>query len=119
MWPVDAVVGENGALYMRYDGAARRLVQRFVDDEPTRRANRARLAAIGEKILAAVPGCALASDQLYRESDLAIDFREDVPPLPRAAVDRIVALMRGRGPDGQGELDPRQRLVRHATTSSR
>ena len=28
-----------------------------------------------------VPGCAIASDQDYREADLAIDFREDVPPL--------------------------------------
>jgi HAD superfamily hydrolase (TIGR01484 family) len=97
MWPVDAVVGENGAFYMRYDAAARRLVRRFVDDEATRRTHRARLAAIGHRILAAVPGCALASDQRYRESDLAIDFREDVPPLPRAAVDRIVALMQAEG----------------------
>ncbi len=44
-----------------------------------------------------MPGCALASDQLYREADLAIDFCEDVPPLPRAAVDRIVALMEAEG----------------------
>jgi len=44
-----------------------------------------------------VPGAALASDQLYRETDLAIDFCEDVPPLPRAAVDRIVALMEAEG----------------------
>jgi HAD superfamily hydrolase (TIGR01484 family) len=97
MWPVDAVVGENGALYMRYDAASRRLVRRFADDEPTRRAHRARLAGIAEKILAAVPGCALASDQHYRETDLAIDFREDVPPLPAAAVDRIVALIQAEG----------------------
>ena len=97
MWPVDAVVGENGAFYMRYDAASRRLVKRFLADDATRRANRARLAVIGERILAAVPGCALASDQLYREADLAIDFCEDVPPLPRAAVDRIVALMQGEG----------------------
>jgi HAD superfamily hydrolase (TIGR01484 family) len=97
MWPVDAVVGENGAFYMRYDAASRRLVKRFLDDDATRRANRARLAAIAERILAAVPGCALASDQLYREADLAIDFCEDVPPLPRDAVDRIVALMQGEG----------------------
>jgi HAD superfamily hydrolase (TIGR01484 family) len=97
MWPVDAVVGENGAFYMRHDAAARRLVRRYVDDEGTRRANRARLAAIAQRIVAAVPGCALASDQLYRESDLAIDFREDVPPLPRAAIDRIVALMQAEG----------------------
>ena len=97
MWPVDAVVGENGALYMRHDDGARRLIRRFADDEPTRRANRARIAAIGERIVAAVPGCALASDQRYRESDLAIDFREDVAPLPRDAVDRIVALMQAEG----------------------
>jgi len=97
MWPVDAVVGENGAFYMRYDAAARRLARRFVADDATRRANRARLAAIGERILEAVPGCALASDQHYREADLAIDVREDVPPLPRAAVDRIVALMEAEG----------------------
>jgi HAD superfamily hydrolase (TIGR01484 family) len=97
MWPVDAVVGENGALYMRHDVAARRLVKRFTVDDATRRANRVRLAAIGERILAAVPGCALASDQLYRECDLAIDFCEDVAPLPRAAVDRIVALMEAGG----------------------
>jgi len=97
MWPVDAVVGENGALYMRYDAAGRRLVKRFVADDATRRANRERLAAIGAKILAAVPGTALASDQLYREADLAIDFCEDVTPLPRAAIDRIVALMEAEG----------------------
>jgi HAD superfamily hydrolase (TIGR01484 family) len=97
MWPVDAVVGENGALYMRYDAKAHRLVRRFALDEPTRRANRARLAAIGQRIVAAVPGCALASDQSYRESDLAIDYREDVPALPREAVERIVTLMHDEG----------------------
>src|SRR4249920_1466528 len=61
MWPVDAVVGENGAFYMRYDAAARRLQRRFVADDATRAADRTRLAAIGERIRAAVPGCALAS----------------------------------------------------------
>jgi HAD superfamily hydrolase (TIGR01484 family) len=97
MWPVAAVVGENGAFWMRYDRAASKLVRRFRDDDATRQANRARLAAIGEKILRAVPGAALASDQYYREADLAIDFREDVPALPRAEVDRIVALMEAEG----------------------
>jgi HAD superfamily hydrolase (TIGR01484 family) len=97
MWPVDAVVGENGALYMRHDATTRTLVRRFVVDDATRRANRARLAAIGDEITAAVPGCALASDQHYRESDLAIDYCEDVAELPRAEVDRIVALMQARG----------------------
>jgi hypothetical protein len=97
MWPVDAVVGENGALYMRYDAHAHKLTKRFVATEAERRANRARLAAVAERILRAVPGCALASDQHYREADLAIDFCEDVAPLPHAAVDHIVALMQAEG----------------------
>jgi HAD superfamily hydrolase (TIGR01484 family) len=97
MWPVDAVVGENGAFYMRHDDVSRTLVRRFALDAATRRANRERLAAIGERILAEVPGCALASDQRYRESDLAVDYCEDVAPLPRGAVDRIVALMQAEG----------------------
>ena len=88
---------------------------------PTRSARNAARAARGHRRARSSrrPGRALASDQHYRETDLAIDYCEDVPPLPRAAVDRIVALMQARGHDGQGELDPRQRLVRRATTSSR
>ena len=97
MWPVDAVVGENGALYMRYDTAVHKLERRFVVDEATRRGHRDRLAAIAGKIVAAVPGSALASDQNYRETDVAIDFCEDVPRLSRAAIDRIVAMMEAEG----------------------
>jgi HAD superfamily hydrolase (TIGR01484 family) len=97
MWPVAGVVGENGALWMRHDHAHRRLERRFVVDAATMAANRARLATIGERILREVPGCALASDQAYRVADLAIDFCEDVPPLPREAIDRIVALMQDEG----------------------
>jgi HAD superfamily hydrolase (TIGR01484 family) len=97
MWPVDAVVGENGAFYFCYERAARRLLKRFRDDDATRAANRARLAAVRDRVLADVPGAVLASDQLYREADLAIDYCEDVPRLDDAAVDRIVAIMRGAG----------------------
>ncbi|MFN0301435.1 MAG: HAD-IIB family hydrolase [Burkholderiales bacterium] len=97
MWPVDAVVGENGAFYFRHDDRAHKLIKRFVDDEPTRRTNRNRLAVIRDEILIAVPGCAVASDQRYREADLAIDFCEDVARLPTVAIDRIVALMVANG----------------------
>jgi HAD superfamily hydrolase (TIGR01484 family) len=97
MWPVDAVVGENGAFYFAYDRTARRLVKRFRDADTARAANRDRLAATRDRILAEVPGTALASDQRYREADLAIDYCEDVPRLDAAAVDRIVAIMQEAG----------------------
>jgi len=97
VWPVDAVVGENGALYMIHDDRARKLIKRYAVGDADRQAARARLSAIGEHIVRTVPGCAIASDQSYREADLAIDYCEDVVPLSRAAVDRIVALMRAEG----------------------
>ena len=53
--------------------------------------------AVRERILAAVPGAALASDQLYREADLAIDFCEDVPPLPRAKASTASCAVRRGG----------------------
>ena len=95
MWPVDAVVGENGAFYFFHDG--QRLQRRFHDATAARAEKRARLHAIAERILAAVPGCALASDQPYRETDLAIDYCEDVPALPLEAAQRIAQLMREAG----------------------
>jgi hypothetical protein len=97
MWPVDAVVGENGAFYMRYDAPSRRLVKRYLVDDATRRRTGAPRRGRRAHPLAAVPGSALASDQFYREADLAIDFCEDVPALPRAAIDRIVQLMQAAG----------------------
>ena len=96
-WPVDGVVGENGAFYFRYDHAAKRMTRRFAQDEAERSANRARLAAIRTAVLEEVPGAAVASDQLYRDTDLAIDFCEDVPPLPPASVDRIVRIFEEAG----------------------
>jgi HAD superfamily hydrolase (TIGR01484 family) len=97
MWPVDAVVGENGALYMIHDDRSRKLKKWYAAGEADRQAARMRLAVVGEHIVRAVPGSALASDQPYREADLAIDYCEDVVPLSRDAVERIVALMRAEG----------------------
>jgi HAD superfamily hydrolase (TIGR01484 family) len=97
MWPVDAVVGENGAFYFWRDTQAGRLGRRYQDSAAAGGARRAQLEAIAHRILQAVPGCALAADQVYRETDLAIDYCEDVPALPLEAAERIAALMREAG----------------------
>jgi HAD superfamily hydrolase (TIGR01484 family) len=97
MWPVAGVVGENGAFYFRYDAQHRVMQRRFWLDEAQRRAARAKLETLRAEILAAVPRAGIASDQPYREADLAIDFAEDVGPLDRAEIDRIVALFEAAG----------------------
>lgn len=95
VWPVDGVVGENGGLWFFMDEG--RLTRRFLQPSAERAANRDRLNALAETILDRVPGCALASDQPYRDLDLAIDFCEDVEPLDDAAIDAIVACFREAG----------------------
>lgn len=97
MWPVAAVVGENGAFYFRYDRALRRMRRTYFNSAAERAADRLRLDALRDQILAAVPGCAVSADQAYREADLAIDFCEDVPRLPPAAVERIVRCFESAG----------------------
>jgi HAD superfamily hydrolase (TIGR01484 family) len=97
MWPVRAVVGEGGSLCFWRDPHTHRMRQMFVDPVEVRRANRAALVDIADRIIAEVPGCAISSDQPYRECDLAIDWAEDVPRLPMQKVDRILAIMRESG----------------------
>ncbi len=97
MWPVDAIVGENGGLYMIHDAAARKLRRHYAVEETERRRNRARLESIAATVLREVPGCALASDQSFRETDLAIDYREDVEPLSASSAERIADLLRNEG----------------------
>jgi len=96
-WPVDAVVGENGAFWMWHDAATGRLRTRYVQDEATRAEGQRRLQAVRAQVLAEVPGAGIASDQPYRAADLAVDFCEDVAPLPHDAVRRIVGIFEAHG----------------------
>ena len=92
MWPVSAVVGENGAFYFWMEGGKMR--RYFVQDSATREQGRARLKLLQKQILQEVPLAAVSSDQQYRESDLAIDFCEDVPPLTQAMQQKILQIFR-------------------------
>lgn len=95
MWPVDGVIGENGAFYFRKTPAGIDRVHVFTEAE--RATNRAKLDRIRKEVLASVPGCAIASDQAYREYDLAVDFCEDVPRLDDSAINRIVSIFNDHG----------------------
>ncbi len=97
MWPVAGLVGENGAFYFHYDHQNRKMVRSFWRSDEQRREDRRQLLLLQERILCDVPGCGLSVDQPYREADLAIDFCEDVEPLPMEAVKKIVAIFKSAG----------------------
>jgi HAD superfamily hydrolase (TIGR01484 family) len=94
-WPVDGIVGENGAFYFRYTNG--KMNRHFEVDEITRSKNREKLKMIQEIIAKEVPGSALASDQFCRIADLAIDFCEDVPKLSDFLVKRIKEIFEENG----------------------
>jgi len=97
MWPVDGVVGENGAFYFRYDDGRRKMQRRYFKTEDQRSADRQKLQKLELEILEKIPGCRVSADQAYREADLAIDYCEDVPPLSADAVEQIVRLFEEAG----------------------
>jgi HAD superfamily hydrolase (TIGR01484 family) len=97
MWPVDGLVGENGAFYFRYDARQKKMIRRHMRSEKQRKKDRSQLGKIGQIILREVPGCQIAADQAFRETDLAIDFCEDVPPLSMDQVEQIVRYFEDAG----------------------
>lgn len=92
MWPVPAVVGENGALaFALRDGR----MHRIWADRPADAGER--LLRIRDQVLREVPGSRIAADQAYRVYDLAVDICEEVSPLSDEAIDRIVAIFEAHG----------------------
>jgi HAD superfamily hydrolase (TIGR01484 family) len=87
-WPVDAVVGENGAFTFLMKEGIRRAM--YTPSEVSD--CQSKLKSLGEKILKRFPHAKWASDQAYREYDLAIDVCEDVPAWPQASVDELLAI---------------------------
>lgn len=90
-WPVAAVIGENGAFYFAYDDASKVMHRVYAQDLETRNRNKTKLWQVAGEVLALFPGTAMASDQAYREIDVAIDFCEDVPALPKLVAQDIAA----------------------------
>ena len=91
MWPVGAVIGENGGICFRHDRASG-LIERHYWADPGKRAEAAvRLAALGADIAAALPGVEIAHDQRYREVTLAFPNRDAVQS------EEIVARLRAAG----------------------
>ena len=94
-WPVDAVVGENGAFVFYMEGGIRKRLD--TPSEPDAKTAKQKLAELAESIQKEFPRVKWASDQAYREADLAIDVCEDVPAWSEQEVGRLLKLCRAAG----------------------
>jgi hypothetical protein len=90
MWPVDSLVGENGAFYFRYDDKLKKMQRRYYKSEDQRITDRKKLKKLKLEILEKIPGSRVSADQAYREADLAIDYCEDIPRLPDKDIEEII-----------------------------
>lgn len=89
MWPVDGIVGENGAFYYYYSDQEKRLMRRYIFDPAEAQKNQDAMEEIKEEVGSRVPSSRVSADQHFRLFDLAIDFAEDVPHLSNDEIQAI------------------------------
>lgn len=100
-WPIAGVIGENGAMYFRYLAQQKKMRRVYAQSLEVRQSNAGRLMALALEVMRDFPGTTLASDQAYREIDVAIDFCEDVPPLPLVVAQEIAARFHAAGAEAK------------------
>ncbi|SVB75066.1 uncharacterized protein METZ01_LOCUS227920, partial [marine metagenome] len=93
-WPIDAVVGENGAF--SYSKVNNRIVRNTYHDHISYPAYQQKLQSLFEELLAKYNYLKLASDQSFRHWDLAIDIAEESEVPLEVALD-IVRICQDKG----------------------
>jgi HAD superfamily hydrolase (TIGR01484 family) len=97
-WPVDGVVGENGALVFWEEPGSRHLPVLKQEFHPAAiRNDHPVLEGVREQALREIPGLRVAKDQFARLFDLALDFAEEDPVLPLEAAEKVKAIALAAG----------------------
>ncbi|GHU49168.1 hypothetical protein FACS1894200_07540 [Spirochaetia bacterium] len=89
-WPVDGVIGENGAFafWEETNGSGRPNLKTLSHPNAIRN-DHSILTNVKERALKAFPDVRVAKDQFARLYDLALDFAEEDPILPLETAERI------------------------------
>ncbi|MDR1390587.1 MAG: HAD-IIB family hydrolase [Treponema sp.] len=103
-WPVNGVVGENGALAFWEDSGqeqsagrnTRRMLRQYFHPYAVRNDHET-LVRVKNRALAEIPGLRVAKDQFGRLFDIALDFAEEDPVLPLEAAVRAAAIAAEEG----------------------
>jgi HAD superfamily hydrolase (TIGR01484 family) len=95
-WPVDGVIGENGALAFWEERDGRPLLRQDFHPGAARNTHPV-LERIRRRVFEEVPGARAAKDQFARLFDLAIDFAEEEPVLSLDAAEKIRLIAEAEG----------------------
>jgi HAD superfamily hydrolase (TIGR01484 family) len=91
LWPVPAVIAENGGIYVRSDGE-----RVYWDSDAEREDYAKKLSALSLDLLARLPFARAVEDQPLRRVDVAFDVGERCHLTP-AQIDEIVAVIHEHG----------------------
>ena len=94
-WPVDGVVGENGAFVFWEEPEGRRM--KSLTHPNALRNDAPALTRALERAMRDVPGCRPARDQFARLYDIAIDFAEEEPVLSLSDAMKIKEICEAEG----------------------
>lgn len=108
-WPVEGVVGENGAfIFYKDDGRINELINPENPsgasglNESTKTGRvKSDLKQIWQKVKKEVPDARIARDQFSRIYDLAIDFSEDEPKLSLSVAEKIKKICLAQGAEAK------------------
>lgn len=99
MWPVTAVVGENGAFFSYIDTSKKphKFAKKYLESPQVRKNNALKLKRLHAAVLKKFPGAKTPSDQGFREFDLAIDYCEDVARWKDSRVKALIEFCHSKG----------------------
>lgn len=97
-WPVDAVIGENGAFVYYFE---EQQLKSFIHPSVADGDSIKKLEDVFTAVKAELPLVRRAKDQFARIYDLAIDFNEDPPQLGYEAAARIKEICESRGAEAK------------------
>lgn len=97
-WPVEAVIGENGAFVYYFDN---KQLKTFCHPSVAAVDVKKKLEAIKIEVLKQIPDCRISKDQFSRIYDLAIDFNEDPPYLGFEVAEKIKCICTAMGAEAK------------------
>lgn len=96
VWPVDAVVAENGAVALICEKACAPISKIYQQDASTRTRNYTRMQEIAARVAHEVAGAHLSQDSGGRETDIAFDHSE-FTRLSDDKINQVVRIMQSEG----------------------